>query len=156
MAKSVNKVILLGNVGKDPEVNFLPSGSAVAKFGLATSDRFKDKGGEWQDRTEWHNLVAFGKVAEIIRDYVKKGAKLYVEGSLRTSSWDDKTSGQKRYKTEVIVNDISLLSGRGDGEGGGSYSGSRQSSSAGGQGGGYAQPAPDYGDTGITDDDIPF
>ncbi len=155
MAKSVNKVILLGNVGKDPEVNFLPSGAAVAKFGLATSDRFKDKGGEWQDRTEWHNLVAFGKVAEIIRDYVKKGAKLYVEGSLRTSSWDDKTSGQKRYKTEVIVNDISLLSGRGDGEGGGSYSGSRQSSGA--QSGGYAQqPAPDYGDTGITDDDIPF
>jgi single-strand DNA-binding protein len=152
MAKSVNKVILLGNVGKDPEVNFLPSGSAVAKFGLATSDRFKDKGGEWQDRTEWHNLVAFGKVAEIIRDYVKKGAKLYVEGSLRTSSWDDKTSGQKRYKTEVIVNDISLLSGRGEGEGGSSYSGSRQSTSA----GGYAQPAPDYGDTGITDDDIPF
>jgi single-strand DNA-binding protein len=154
MAKSVNKVILLGNVGKDPEVNFLPSGAAVAKFGLATSDRFKDKGGEWQDRTEWHNLVAFGKVAEIIRDYVKKGAKLYVEGSLRTSSWDDKTSGQKRYKTEVIVNDISLLSGRGEGEGGGSsYSGSRQSS--GGQSG-YAQPAPDYGDTGITDEDIPF
>jgi single-strand DNA-binding protein len=153
MAKSVNKVILLGNVGKDPEVNFLPSGSAVAKFGLATSDRFKDKGGEWQDRTEWHNLVAFGKVAEIIRDYVKKGAKLYVEGSLRTSSWDDKTSGQKKYKTEIIVNDISLLSGRGDGEG--SYS--RQTgSSSGDKSGGYAQPAPDYGDTGITDDDIPF
>ena len=158
MAKSVNKVILLGNVGKDPEVNFLPSGSAVAKFGLATSDRFKDKGGEWQDRTEWHNLVAFGKVAEIIRDYVKKGAKLYVEGSLRTSSWDDKTSGQKKYKTEIIVNDISLLSGRSEGEGGGSYSGSRQSSgsSSGDKSGGYAQPAPDYGDTGITDDDIPF
>jgi single-strand DNA-binding protein len=157
MAKSVNKVILLGNVGKDPEVNFLPSGSAVAKFGLATSDRFKDKGGEWQDRTEWHNLVAFGKVAEIIRDYVKKGAKLYVEGSLRTSSWDDKTSGQKKYKTEIIVNDISLLSGRGEGEGGGSYT--RQgssSSSSGDKSGGYAQPAPDYGDTGITDDDIPF
>jgi single-strand DNA-binding protein len=158
MAKSVNKVILLGNVGKDPEVNFLPSGSAVAKFGLATSDRFKDKGGEWQDRTEWHNLVAFGKVAEIIRDYVKKGAKLYVEGSLRTSSWDDKTSGQKKYKTEIIVNDISLLSGRGEGEGGGSYTrqGSGSSSSSGDKSGGYAQPAPDYGDTGITDDDIPF
>jgi single-strand DNA-binding protein len=156
MAKSVNKVILLGNVGKDPEVNFLPSGSAVAKFGLATSDRFKDKGGEWQDRTEWHNLVAFGKVAEIIRDYVKKGAKLYVEGSLRTSSWDDKTSGQKRYKTEIIVNDISLLSGRGDGDGGGSSTSYSKSGSSSGAQGGYAQPAPDYGDTGITDDDIPF
>ena len=116
MAKSVNKVILLGNIGKDPEVKFLPSGSAVATFSIATSERFKDKGGEWQDRTEWHNLVAFGKVAEIIRDYVKKGAKLYVEGSLRTQSWDDKTSGQKRYKTEIVVNDLSLLSGRGEGE----------------------------------------
>jgi single-strand DNA-binding protein len=160
MAKSVNKVILLGNIGKDPEVNFLPSGSPVAKFGLATSDRFKDKGGEWQDRTEWHNLVAFGKVAEIIRDYVKKGAKLYVEGSLRTSSWDDKTSGQKRYKTEIIVNDISLLSGRGDGEGGGGTSSYGKSSGASGGQAGVAnydqRPAPDYGDTGITDDDIPF
>jgi single-strand DNA-binding protein len=153
MAKSVNKVILLGNVGKDPEIKFLPSGSAVATFSIATSERFKDKGGEFQDRTEWHNLVAFGKVAEIIRDYVKKGAKLYVEGSLRTQSWDDKTSGQKRYKTEIVVGDISLLSGRGEGEGGGGYS--RGSSSS------YDQrssgPADDLvGSTEITDDDIPF
>ena len=116
MPKSVNKVILLGNVGKDPEVKFLPSGLPVANLTLATSDRFKDKAGEWQDRTEWHNLTAYQRVAEIIRDYVKKGAKLYVEGRIQTRSWDDQASGQKKYRTEIIVNDIVLLSGRGEGE----------------------------------------
>ena len=113
--KSVNKVILLGNVGKDPEISSTPSGTMVATFGLATSDRFQDPQGNWQDRTEWHNLVAFKRTAEIIRDYVKKGSKLYVEGRLRTSNWEDKQSGQKRYKTEIIVNDLSLLSGRDEG-----------------------------------------
>ena len=115
MAKSVNKVILLGNVGKDPEIKSTPSGTMVATFGLATSDRYQDPQGNWQDRTEWHNLVAFKRTAEIVRDYVKKGSKLYIEGSLRTSNWEDKTSGQKRYKTEIIVNDLSLLSGRDEG-----------------------------------------
>jgi single-strand DNA-binding protein len=154
MAKSVNKVILLGNIGKDPEVKFLPSGMAVANFGLATSERFKDKGGEWQDRTEWHNVVAFGKVAEIIRDYVKKGAKLYVEGSLRTSSWEDKESKQKRYKTEIVVSDVTLLSGRSDGESGGS---SRSSGTVAFDQRGSAPPAEDYAHSAeITDDDIPF
>ena len=157
MARSVNKVILLGNTGKDPEVSFLPSGMAVAKFGLATSDKFKDKQGNQQERTEWHNLVAFGKLAEIIRDYVKKGNKLYVEGSLRTSSWEDKTSGQKRYKTEVIVSEISLLSGRADGEGSGSGSGGYSKSNT----ASFDQRQPagqdDYASqTEITDDDIPF
>jgi single-strand DNA-binding protein len=158
MAKSVNKVILLGNVGKDPEVKFATSGTAIASFSIATSERFKDKSGEWQDRTEWHSLTAFGKLAEIIRDYVKKGSKLYVEGSLRTTSWDDKQSGQKRYKTEIVVSDISLLSGRGEGEsgGGGSYN---RSSSSGGYGG-YDQRSSSPDDlvqsTEITDDDIPF
>ncbi len=90
----------------------------VANFTLATSDRFQDAQGNWQDRTEWHNLVAFKRTAEIIRDYVKKGSKLYVEGKLQTRSWDDKESGQKRYKTEIIVYDLSLLSGREDGSGG--------------------------------------
>ena len=113
MAKSVNKVILLGNVGKDPEIRSTPAGAIVATFSLATSDRFQDAQGAWQDRTEWHNLVAFKRNAEIIRDYVKKGSKLYVEGKLTTRSWDDKESGQKRYKTEVVVFDISLLSERG-------------------------------------------
>ena len=156
MARSVNKVILLGNTGKDPEVSFLPSGMAVAKFGLATSDKFKDKQGNQQERTEWHNLVAFGKLAEIIRDYVKKGNKLYVEGSLRTSSWEDKTSGQKRYKTEVIVSEISLLSGRADGEGSGSGGGYSKGNTASFD---QRQPAgqDDYASqTEITDDDIPF
>ncbi len=153
MAKSVNKVILLGNVGKDPEIKATGSGMVVANFSIATSDRFKDHAGNWQDRTEWHNLVAFQRTAEIVRDYVKKGNKLYVEGSLRTSSWDDKTTGQKKYKTEIIVNDLSLLSGKGDGgeSGGSNYTKSNTASFD--QRGG----AEDYAQsTEITDDDIPF
>lgn len=118
MAKSVNKVILLGNVGKDPEIRSTPSGTMVANLTLATSDRFQDAQGNWQDRTEWHNLVAFKRTAEIIRDYVKKGSKLYVEGKIQSRSWDDKQTGQKRYKTEIIVNDLSLLSAREEGAGG--------------------------------------
>ena len=153
MAKSVNKVILLGNVGKDPEVKFLPSGQAVANFSIATSERYKDKGGEWQDRTEWHNLAAYGKVAEIIRDYVKKGHKLYIEGRLTTRSWDDKESGKKVYRTEIVVGDLSLLSGRGEGEAGSGYNR--------GSGSTYDQRQPGPPDeyahsTEITDDDIPF
>jgi single-strand DNA-binding protein len=150
MPKSVNKVILLGNVGKDPEVKFLPSGLPVANLTLATSDRFKDTAGEWQDRTEWHNLTAYQRVAEIIRDYVKKGSKLYVEGRIQTRSWDDKASGQKKYRTEVIVNDIVLLSGRGEGE-----AVSARSNTA-----SFDQRAPvhheEFAGTEITDDDIPF
>ncbi len=152
MAKSVNKVILLGNVGKDPEIKATASGTVVATFSIATSERFKDKTGNWQDRTEWHNLVAYQRTAEIIRDYVKKGNKLYVEGRLQTSSWDDKTTGQKKYKTEIIVNDLSLLSGRGEGDGGSSgYSKSNTASFD------QRSPAEDYSQsTEITDDDIPF
>src|ERR1039458_7905549 len=115
MAKSVNKVILLGNVGKDPEIRSTGGGTMVANFTLATSDRFQDAQGNWQDRTEWHNLVAFKRTAEIVRDYVKKGTKLFVEGKIQTRSWDDKESGAKRYRTEIIVNDLSLLSGRDEG-----------------------------------------
>jgi single-strand DNA-binding protein len=154
MAKSVNKVTLLGNLGKDPEIKFLPSGQAVANFGLATSDRYKDKAGEWQDRTEWHNVVAYGRTAEIVRDYVKKGNKLYVEGRLTTRSWDDKDTGKKVYRTEVVVNDLVLIGGRGDGESGGTSGGYAVNRTSGQSG--YAQSAPDYGDTGITDEDIPF
>ena len=95
MAKSVNKVILLGNVGKDPEIRSTGGGTMVANFTLATSDRQKDAQGNWQDRTEWHNLVAFKRTAEIVRDYVKKGSKLYVEGKIQTRSWDDKETGAK-------------------------------------------------------------
>jgi single-strand DNA-binding protein len=143
MAKSVNKVT--------------PGGMIIATFSIATSDRSKDKDGNWQDKTEWHNLVAFQRTAEIIRDYVKKGSKLYVEGKIQTRSWDDKTSGEKKYRTEIIVNDLSLLSGRGEeGGGGGSYS--RSSSSSGSSTASFDQraPADDYASTGITDDDIPF
>jgi single-strand DNA-binding protein len=158
MAKSVNKVILLGNVGKDPEIRSTAGGTMVANLTLATSDRQKDPQGNWQDRTEWHNLVAFTRTAEIIRDYVKKGTKLYVEGKIQTRSWDDKESGQKRYRTEIIVNDLSLLSGRDEGSSGG-YS--RGSSSSSGSSSSYDQrPAAsqdEYAQSAeISDEDIPF
>lgn len=153
MAKSVNKVILLGNVGKDPEIRSTPNGVMVANFTLATSDRFQDAQGNWQDRTEWHNLVSFKRTAEIVRDYVKKGTKLYIEGKIQTRSWDDKESGQKRYRTEIIVNDLSLLSGRDDG-GSGSNRGSGNSASFDQRPAAardeYSQQAE------ISDDDIPF
>lgn len=151
MAKSVNKVILLGNVGKDPEIRATPGGTMVATFSLATTDRTKDQSGNWTDRTEWHSLVAFQRTAEIIRDYVKKGSKLYIEGKIQTRSWEDKNSGEKKYRTEIIVNDLSLLSGRGEGDG----APNRSSSSS------YDQRSPATSDdlvqsTEITDDDIPF
>src|SRR6201992_1138834 len=160
MAKSVNKVTLLGNVGKDPEMRSTAGGTTVANFTLATSDRQKDQQGNWQDRTDWHNLVAFTRPAEIVRDYVKKGSKLYIEGKIQTRSWDDKESGQKRYRTEILINDLQLLGGRGASEGGeraggyssgGNYSGSRAASGGNSGGGGYSQP--DYADQGITDED---
>jgi len=116
--RSVNKVILLGRLGKDPEVKYTPSGTPVAKFTLATNDRFKDKDGNWQDRTEWHNLTAWARTAEIVGEYLKKGAQVYIEGSLRTHSWDDKQTGQKKYMTEINVNDLVMLGGKG-GEGSG-------------------------------------
>jgi single-strand DNA-binding protein len=151
MPKSVNKVILVGNVGKDPEIRFATAGNPVANFTLATSERFKDKSGEFQERTEWHNLVAWQRLAEIVRDYVKKGSKLYIEGRIQTRSWDDK-DGQKHYKTEIVVNDLVLLSGRT--EGGETGSSSKAGSS-------YDQRPPAHADdlvqsTEITDDDIPF
>jgi single-strand DNA-binding protein len=152
MAKSVNKVILLGNVGKDPEVRSTGGGTMVANFSLATSDRFQDQQGNWQERTEWHNLVAFKRTAEIVRDYVKKGSKLYIEGKIQTRSWDDKETGAKKYRTEIIVNDLSLLSGREDG---GGYSRSSNASSNMDQ-----RPPAGIDDVAqsaeISDDDIPF
>ncbi len=157
MAKSVNKVILLGNVGKDPEFKALPSGQPVVNFSIATSERYKDQQGNQQERTEWHNLVAYGKLAEIVRDYVKKGSKLYVEGRLTTRSWDDKDTNKKVYRTEIVILDLSLLSGRGeDGGSSGGYSGNRGGSSE--QRGDQRGPAGDeYAQsTQITDDDIPF
>ena len=155
MAKGVNKVFLLGNVGKDPEIRSTAGGTLVATFGLATADRRKDQQGNWQDTTEWHNIVVYGRTAEIVRDYVKKGKELFIEGRIQSRSWDDKESGQKKYRTEIIVNELTLLGGggqgRGEGAGTGSYSRSNTSS--------FDQRTPsqpDYADQGITDDDIPF
>ena len=125
----------------------------VANFSLATSDRQKDAKGDYQDRTEWHNLVAFNRTAEIVRDYVQKGSKLYIEGKIQTRSWDDKQSGEKRYRTEIIVNDISLLSSRED---------QGQQSSSNGNASRQNTRQPAYADGGyddsteISDDDIPF
>ena len=159
MAKSVNKVILIGNLGKDPEIKYTSSGMAVAKFSLATNERYKDKDGQWQDRTEWHNIVAWQRLAEIVGEYVKKGSKLYLEGRIQTSSWDDKETGQKKYRTEIIANDLVLLSGRGEGETEGASRGYSRGASAGG--GNFDQSHPPHQDdvahaTQIQDEDIPF
>lgn len=149
MSKTVNKVLLLGNVGKDPEIASTNGGTLVAKLSLATSERFKDKQGEWQERTEWHNLVAYARGAEILRDYVHKGSKLYVEGRLATRSWDDKESGKKIYRTEIIVGDISLLS-----EGG--RSGKTAMEQRPPRDERHDEPAGDFDGLGISDQDIPF
>ncbi len=161
MAKGVNKVFLLGNVGKDPEIRSTAGGMTVASFSLATADRQKDPQGNWTDKTEWHNLVCFQRTAEIVRDYVKKGSQIFVEGKIQTRSWDDKASGEKKYKTEILVNDLSLLGGKAAGDGSGSGAGGySRSNAASSSSTNYDQrtPAsvPDYGENGITDDDIPF
>jgi single-strand DNA-binding protein len=109
MSKSVNKVILLGNLGKDPEVKYTPSGTAVATLSLATEEKTKDKSGEWQTKTEWHNVILWSRLAEIAGEYLKKGGKVYIEGRLQTRSWDDKQSGQKKYMTEVVGQELVLL-----------------------------------------------
>jgi len=114
MAKgTVNKVILLGRLGKDPEMRYAPSGTAIAKFSIATNSRQKNQSGEWVDSTEWHNLVAFGKTAEIAGEYLKKGKQVFIEGRLNTSSWED-AQGQKKYKTEIIVSELQFIGGKGD------------------------------------------
>ncbi len=161
MAKGVNKVILLGNVGKDPEIRATQGGMTIASFSFATADRQKDQSGQYVDKTEWHNLVAFQRTAEVVRDYVKKGSQLMIEGKIQTRSWDDKESGQKKYRTEILINDLTLLGGaqgKENGNGNAPASAGRSSgnsSSTGSYGGGYGQQ-PDYADQGITDDDIPF
>ncbi|MYK41564.1 MAG: single-stranded DNA-binding protein [Gemmatimonadetes bacterium] len=158
MARGVNKVILIGNLGSDPEVRYTPDGVPVANFNLATSESWNDRNtGERQERTEWHRLVLWRKLAEIAGQYLKKGAKIYVEGKLQTRSWDDQ-SGQKRYTTEIVVNDMQMLDSRG--EGGGSGRGGRDADysdrPASGQNFGPAAqptaPPPPGGD----DDDLPF
>jgi single-strand DNA-binding protein len=155
--RSVNKVILLGRLGKDPEVKYTPSGTAVAKFSLATSDRFKDKDGNWQDRTEWHNLTAWARTAEIVGEYLKKGSQVYVEGSLRTHSWDDKQTGQKKYMTEVNINELVMLGGKSEGGGGGSGEFSSSRGAPASNSFDQRTPEPEPAGAGpITDEDIPF
>ncbi len=139
MAKSVNKVILVGNVGKDPDIKYTPSGIPVAKLNFATNEKFKDKSGEWQERTEWHSIIAWQRLAEIVGEYVSKGSKLYIEGRLHTSTWEDRQSGETKYRTEIVAVDVVLLGG-----------GNRN---------GDALPRPRVGDHNeheITDEDIPF
>lgn len=110
--RSLNKVILIGNLGRDPELSYTTAGVAVAKFSIATSERWKDDSGAMQERTEWHNIVVWRKLAEICGQYLKKGSKVYIEGKLQTRSWDDKNTGVKRTSTEVVVNDLIMLDSR--------------------------------------------
>ncbi|MBI4811033.1 MAG: single-stranded DNA-binding protein [Ignavibacteriales bacterium] len=111
--KSLNKVLLIGHLGKDPELSYTASGVAVAKFSVATNERWKDQDGNTQERTEWHNIVAWRKLAEICGQYIKKGSKIYLEGRLQTRSWDDKNTGVKRYMTEIIADDLIMLDSKG-------------------------------------------
>ena len=113
---SLNKVLLIGNVGKDPEVRHLENGSMVARFSLATTERFKDKNGEFQEQTEWHNIVCWRSLAERVEKYVKKGSQLFIEGKIRTGSWEDKT-GQIRYTVEIIADNIQILGKKQDSQG---------------------------------------
>ena len=144
---SVNKAILVGNLGRDAEVTTSASGVSIARFSLATTYRRKDsRSGNWEDRTEWHRIVLIGKQADSLRDYLKKGKQIFVEGRIETRSWDDK-DGQKRYMTEIIADRIQLLGGGG---GAGGRGASRQEEQAGGE---YdVAPEP----SGPADDDIPF
>ncbi len=151
--KSVNKVILLGNLGKDPEVKYTPSGTAVAKFSVATTYRYKDKNEQWQDQTEWHNVVAWARLAEIAGEYLKKGNKVYIEGRLQTRSWDDKNTNQKKYMTEVVANDLVLLSGRG--EAAGESAGHARGAAANNFDQRVPEPEPAPASGPITDEDIP-
>ena len=123
MARGINKVILIGNLGADPETRAMPSGTSVANLRIATSESWRDKqSGEQQERTEWHRVALFGRLAEIATEYLRKGSQVYIEGSLRTRKWQDK-QGNERYSTEIIGNELQMLGGRGGGAGGGSAGG---------------------------------
>jgi len=157
MAEGLNKVMLIGNLGQNPELRYTQSNQAVLTLRMATNERFKNRDGEWQDRTEWHSVVVWGKRAEGLSKVVSKGTHLYVEGRLQTRSWEDK-QGQKRYTTEVVARDILLLGRRGGDEGppppgddsyGGGYGGGGFDNGYGGSGG--EQSGGDF-----SDDDIPF
>ncbi|KGK41603.1 single-stranded DNA-binding protein [Nitrincola sp. A-D6] len=145
MARGINKVILIGNLGQDPEVKYMPSGNAVTNLTLATSDTWKDKQtGQPQERTEWHRVVFFNRLAEIAGEYLRKGSKVYIEGALRTRKWQDQ-SGQDRYTTEIVANEMQMLDGRGGDSGGGNqggYAGNQDPMGYGQQPQQQSRPAP--------------
>ena len=152
---SVNKVILIGNLGADPETRYLPSGDAVANIRIATSEKWKDKSGEQQEHTEWHRIAFFGKLAEIAGEYLKKGSPVYIEGRIRTRKWQDK-EGQDKYSTEIVADRMQMLGGRGGGSGG-SEPMKREPAAAEAGGGGKSQQSRKSGGAfDQMDDDIPF
>jgi single-strand DNA-binding protein len=146
----VNKVILIGNLGKDPELRYTPGGQAVATFSLATTERWNDRNGQRQDKTEWHNVVVWGKLAELVNQYLKKGRSAYIEGRITTRSWDDK-DGNKRYKTEVVANQVQFLGsgGQSSGDFGGGAPAAQNM-------GGFDMPSPPTGPGSMGEDDLPF
>jgi single-strand DNA-binding protein len=155
MARGINKVILVGNLGKDPETRYMPSGSAVTNLTLATSEAWKDKqSGEQQERTEWHKIAMFGRLAEIAAEYLRKGSQVYIEGKLRTRKWQDK-EGKDRWTTEIVADEMQMLGGKGGGAGAGAGMGA--GAAAGGSSGGGRAAVNDSGaPPGDFDDDIPF
>jgi single-strand DNA-binding protein len=163
MARGINKVILIGNLGADPETRAMPSGTTVANLRVATSENWRDKQtGEQQERTEWHRVALFGRLAEVAGEYLRKGSQVYIEGSLRTRKWQDK-QGNERYSTEIIGNDLQMLGGRGGAGGAGGAAGGvgAAAAGAGGGGGGPASLAEESSGGGSGrgeefDDDIPF
>ncbi len=154
MARGINKVILVGNLGRDPETRFTPEGAAITNLALATSESWKDKqSGEMQERTEWHRVVMYGRLAEIASEYLKKGAKVYIEGKLRTSKWQDKTTGADKYSTDIVAAEMQML----DGKGGASNGGSSYNAPSSSQQSSRAQEMPESaGSNDSFDDDIPF
>ena len=151
MARGINKVIIVGNLGGDPETRYMPSGAAVTNLTVATNESWKDKQtGEQKERTEWHKVAMFNRLAEIAAEYLRKGSQVYIEGKLRTRKWQDQ-NGNDRWTTEIIADEMQMLGGRGGG-GGGSFGGGQQGGQKGGSGGSSPpQPGPDD-----FDDDIPF
>jgi len=154
MARGVNKVIIFGNLGQDPKTRYMPSGSAVTNFTVATNESWKDKQtGEQRDRTEWHRVAMFNRLAEIAAEYLRKGSQVYIEGKLRTRKWQGQ-DGNDRYTTEIIADEMQMLGGRGDG--GGSYGGSSKGGGKGDRGEGGSGSAPPQPGPDDFDDDIPF
>jgi len=158
MARGVNKVILVGNLGADPEVRYMPSGGAVATISIATSEQWTDKtSGQKQERTEWHRVTLFNRMGEIAGEYLKKGSQVYIEGSIRTDKYQDKNTGEDRYSTQIIARDMQLLGGRQDSGGGGNDFNQTPRSAQGQQPESAKQQTPMPEAAGAEfDDDIPF